>query len=467
MSTEPTNTPISQALVLAPDFFLSPVQDVRVDRISPARSVLGVPVLVRVLRQLQDAGVSRSLVILPPEWTGTALTVKKDFRITHEVTFLTADRTDDCSKALREAAGQISGPAFVCRSDLVAPADLFKRLAESKTLGEISAAVEKKTPAPFDMRLLEEDEHLVKSGNGGMVALSGLMLAPDGFFHRLHEGVDLETVFDDFLSGKKVKSFRSSHWRQAVRFKADFKTAEDKLLNSLRKPIDGLIARSINRNLSLPVSRRLAYTFVTPNMASLSTPLFVILAVVLLSKGGYGNLLAAALLFQISSIVDGIDGELARLKYQFSKYGEWFDTLADDFCTYTFFGGLTYAVWSGATGPEWLAVFGLITMAAYALVTPMQYSYILMYTDSGDVYAIDYDFSKDGESSALGGFAPVLNALKYVVKRDFFIFSTFVAAVLGVLPYMLILTALGAVSTAAVLFRQHALALKRKRNGKE
>ncbi len=45
--------------------------------------------------------------------------------------------------------------------------------------------------------------------------------------------------------------------------------------------------------------------------------------------GDYIFLVIGGLLVQLSSIIDGCDGEVARLKLIESKYGGWFDAVMD------------------------------------------------------------------------------------------------------------------------------------------
>jgi phosphatidylglycerophosphate synthase len=41
------------------------------------------------------------------------------------------------------------------------------------------------------------------------------------------------------------------------------------------------------------------------------------------------------LLFQLNSIIDGVDGELARMRLEASVLGEWLDTVGDGLCNTT------------------------------------------------------------------------------------------------------------------------------------
>ena len=74
---------------------------------------------------------------------------------------------------------------------------------------------------------------------------------------------------------------------------------------------DGFVSRHLNRRVSRPMARLLSHTPVTPNQVSIVS-LGVALGSFLCFVYGYH--IIAALLAQASSVVDGVDGDLARLK---------------------------------------------------------------------------------------------------------------------------------------------------------
>ena len=104
---------------------------------------------------------------------------------------------------------------------------------------------------------------------------------------------------------------------------------EESLATILGKPTDGFVSRHFNRKVSTLISRRLANTPVTPNQISVATMLVTCLASWWMASGDYLWLAIGGLLFQFASILDGCDGEVARLKQMDSTNGEWVDTLAD------------------------------------------------------------------------------------------------------------------------------------------
>jgi CDP-L-myo-inositol myo-inositolphosphotransferase len=141
----------------------------------------------------------------------------------------------------------------------------------------------------------------------------------------------------------KVSCFnvRGSFWID-VDDVTDLETAERSLLARLKKPADGPVSRYVNRPLSTRISRRLVKGSVTPNQISLFCFLVSVVAAFVFALEGYWALLAGGVLAQFASIVDGCDGEVARLKFWESDFGGWFDAVLDRYGDAFLLGGLTW-----------------------------------------------------------------------------------------------------------------------------
>ena len=72
--------------------------------------------------------------------------------------------------------------------------------------------------------------------------------------------------------------------------------------------------------------------------------------------GSYIPLIIGGILAQISSIIDGCDGEVARLKYQESSYGGWFDAVLDRYADAFLLFGLTWHLYSNGGGNLYLII---------------------------------------------------------------------------------------------------------------
>jgi hypothetical protein len=107
---------------------------------------------------------------------------------------------------------------------------------------------------------------------------------------------------------------------QRVDTEADLRFAERKLDRWLVKPTDGIYAR-FNRRISIPISRQLIKFPISANMITLFTLGIGIASAAFFAFGGYWNTLVGAFLCLWASILDGCDGEVARLKLQESAFG--------------------------------------------------------------------------------------------------------------------------------------------------
>jgi CDP-L-myo-inositol myo-inositolphosphotransferase len=87
-----------------------------------------------------------------------------------------------------------------------------------------------------------------------------------------------------------------------------------------------LFSTHINRPLSNLITYLLLETSVTPNQVSLST---IPVAVVSSLSYLYGRPIIGGLLLQLSSILDGVDGEIARVRGIASPLGRVIDSLCD------------------------------------------------------------------------------------------------------------------------------------------
>jgi CDP-L-myo-inositol myo-inositolphosphotransferase len=128
---------------------------------------------------------------------------------------------------------------------------------------------------------------------------------------------------------------------------------------------DGYISRHINRKMSEPLARLLAKTKVTPNQIT-----WAAFGIALLSFGSFilGHNIIAGILVQLSSIVDGVDGSLARLKGMTSEFGGFLDSVLDRYADILIVLGLTlwslsHEAYSGIWLAGLLAITGIICVS--------------------------------------------------------------------------------------------------------
>jgi hypothetical protein len=111
---------------------------------------------------------------------------------------------------------------------------------------------------------------------------------------------------------------------------ADVDDAEWRLLRRLVKDTDGFMARHVERPISLRIARRLASTGITPNQITLLSVGIGLCGALFFLSSYWLWQTVGALLFLAHSILDGCDGELARLKFQESRFGGIIDYWGDN-----------------------------------------------------------------------------------------------------------------------------------------
>ncbi len=120
----------------------------------------------------------------------------------------------------------------------------------------------------------------------------------------------------------------------------DLAAAEQTIRRAIYKPTDAKLAR-FNRNMSLPISIRLIPTPVTANQLSVVLVAIGFYSAWLFSLGHYWTGVLGGFLSLAASVLDGCDGEIARLKYQESALGCWIETVGDYSYYIAIFVGLT------------------------------------------------------------------------------------------------------------------------------
>ncbi len=197
------------------------------------------------------------------------------------------------------------------------------------------------------LALISDAEAVGICAAGTREAARLLKSCPTGTW-TIEEVLDWITVADCI----ELEAVSSNQW-QRVTSRTGRLEAEQKLDGWLVKPTDGVFAR-MNRRVSIPISRQLIKLPITPNMVSLFTLGVSFLAGALFALGGRANMFAGAVLSVFASILDGSDGEVARLTFQESAFGCWLETICDYLYYVFIFAGMAigllargpvYAIW--------------------------------------------------------------------------------------------------------------------------
>ncbi len=113
------------------------------------------------------------------------------------------------------------------------------------------------------------------------------------------------------------------------------------ILQASMKPSEGWFGRHINRPISFRLSAMLMRGDVSPNAVTWLTFAVAIAMMSLLAQGGLLWLALGGLLYQAVSVIDCVDGDIARVTYQTSRTGAALDTAFDMLANLGFVAALT------------------------------------------------------------------------------------------------------------------------------
>ncbi len=178
--------------------------------------------------------------------------------------------------------------------------------------------------------------------------------------------------------------------------------------HSAVKATDGPVSRYLNRRLSWPITMFIVrYGIpITPNMMSFISFLVAAAAAALLAMG---NGVLGGILVQVSSILDGVDGELARVTGRVSRKGGFLDAILDRYAD--------------------IAVVAGLALYAYNLTGSAELSAVLAFTAVTGDLMVSYLHAR-GEAS-LGTHPSIIGRLPQYASRDVRLFIVFVGALIG------------------------------------
>ena len=160
----------------------------------------------------------------------------------------------------------------------------------------------------------------------------------------VREKLSLSEVIQELVQQKKLYFIEvpEDSWLD-IDTSQDLLKAKNYLLNNSNSKInDGPISKHINRPISKWITSKITDYPLTPNQISIAVFFISVFSGLIISMEGYFFLLLGALLAQLSSILDGCDGEIARLKLLKSKFGRWLDPGLDRYSDLFIFTGLTF-----------------------------------------------------------------------------------------------------------------------------
>jgi CDP-L-myo-inositol myo-inositolphosphotransferase len=354
----------------------------------PLFRLLGLPLIERTLVTAQRAGLEEFTVVTGYESARVTefldrLALHRGITITHVVNEKWDGGNGLSVLAAREAIGD--EPFALLMADHVVDVPLLSGLLnEPLEAGGVCLAVDRNLSNPLvDLG----DVTKVRAADGRLEAIgkdlerydafdTGCFLCSPDLFSTLdqlrkREGDESLSAAIALLAeqGKvTVHDVGDAFWIDVDDASA-VERAEDALIADLPKLGDGPVSRYLNRPLSTRITRHLVDRSVTPNQISFFCFALCLVAASLFAAGGALWLVAGGLLAQAASVVDGCDGEVARLRLQESDFGGWFDAVLDRYADAFLLFGLTWHVFFAAEGSPLVLFVGFMAITGSFLVS--------------------------------------------------------------------------------------------------
>lgn len=213
---------------------------------------------------------------------------------------------------------------------------------------------------------------LGKSLRAPLAECGALLLSPSIFSSaarsRREGDGSLSAAVTNLARDERVRAvpLPASAWWQDVDTPSDLARAGRLLRRSLPRDTDGPVSRMLNRRISVPTSWLLSRFRPSPDALSVLSFLVGVAGAILLGRGrgAWG-----AVLVQMCSILDGVDGEIARLSLRAGPRGTLWDGFLDRLGDAAICAGL--GMWAADLGadPRW--VLGLVVAATAGAMLSM------------------------------------------------------------------------------------------------
>lgn len=307
----------------------------------PLARVAGVALLERSIRALRQAGLRRIVVVV-----GHAKELVEGFVAEREldVELVENDGFERGNGSSALVGGRAAGTRFlVTMADHVVEPDAVARLVASPA--RFAIAVDSK-PRHCDV----DEATKVHVDHGRAIAIAreleswnavdaGMFVCDSDLLPIAERAL---TDGDGSWNAVRRQAIAEGHDVVAVDLEGAFWVDVDTPLEARRaerllveraaaKPWDGPVARHVNRRLSKPLSLCLLRLGATPNVATTLAFALTLVAAAALGLGAVwpAALIAGGVLVQLASIVDGVDGEIARASLRASPSGGFLDSVLD------------------------------------------------------------------------------------------------------------------------------------------
>ncbi len=388
---------------------------------SPLARVGTLPVMLRAILSVQAARASRTIVCVPSgQAPRIASTLHRTGRLPESVEW-------------REIEPQMSFGSLIAEVALTSESIMLVLGNRTYQPRFLRSAIEWKGPGALAL------------ATGG--DLAGVYVLPQGqaldFADQSTEKIKTLPQLHAWVQSRdsvEIQEVPAGSWHN-IATAEDLLEAERKLDGWLVKPTDGLFARN-NRRISIPISRVLIKLPLSPNMVTLLVLVVSIASGVFFACGGYWNTLVGAVLSVAASILDGCDGEVARLKLQSTKFGCWLETVCDYLYYLFVFGGMAIGLTRSSGTKSFLAWGALLCFGAIMSFLAVSFTRQRMSGSEPEKFLAVWQ--KKADTRASNPLLYVGRNCEFIIRRCFFPYALLFFSIVNLTKFAFITTALGA-----------------------
>ena len=268
------------------------------------------------------------------------------------------------------------------------------------------------------------------------IAITGLFNEnrnSDGIYLLLPSDVENYLRFGS-LKKEVTPVHLSGPWffRKRIKYSESTQSIEKGILDEHKLHYHQFMDIWVNSIFSIKISSLLVKTFLTPNQITILGLFIGLASGILFAQGNYWNTLIGGVLLSITAILDCCDGDVARLKFMESDFGENLDTACDNIINIFIFIGI------------------MLGVARYDGLIQALIPFALLMFGGGWIFYLIY-FPKGGKGSYFTN-TPMYNIVQILASRNF-IYVILLFCIFNKLNWFLWIAGIGSIVFGFFIYR--------------
>jgi phosphatidylglycerophosphate synthase len=220
----------------------------------------------------------------------------------------------------------------------------------------------------------------------------------------------------------------------------DFNKARKTAIEVIRTGSGGKLAQNFNKRISIPLSLLFSELRIRPNTITIVNFFIGALSIALLMSDELIHQAAGGILVQVCSIVDGCDGEVARMTTKFSKLGGLLDTISDQILAAALIAVALFRVYTTYPAEVFIATMALVIFGVAGMAVSAIY-FIRRYSESMSLASYNREFLEILPKS--DKVVKSMLYLQYLGRKEFYSIMVCIFCLFGALHiYMIIFSVL-------------------------